>query len=108
MATSGSITIRRVLGLFVAAGDSGHGFKFAPILGALIADVVEGRPNRGRHDSDGGSACSDSKEAARALDATSISRASVLPGCAFVGAAVPHQNARHEHLLDPDGQRRGC
>ena len=33
-------------GLFVAAGDSGHGFKFAPILGALIADVVEGRPNR--------------------------------------------------------------
>ena len=32
-------------GLIVAAGDSGHGFKFAPILGALIADVVERRPN---------------------------------------------------------------
>lgn len=28
-------------GLVVAAGDSGHGFKFAPILGPLIADVVE-------------------------------------------------------------------
>lgn len=32
-------------GLVVAAGDSGHGFKFAPVLGALIADVVEGKPN---------------------------------------------------------------
>lgn len=32
-------------GLAVAAGDSGHGFKFAPILGALTADVIEGRPN---------------------------------------------------------------
>src|SRR6267142_502364 len=29
--------------LVVAAGDSGHGFKFAPVLGALIADVVEGK-----------------------------------------------------------------
>ena len=27
----------------VASGDSGHGFKFAPVLGAIIADVVEGR-----------------------------------------------------------------
>lgn len=32
-------------GLTVAAGGSGHGFKFGPILGALIADAVEGRPN---------------------------------------------------------------
>lgn len=32
-------------GLFVAAGGSGHGFKFAPILGDLIADAVEGRPH---------------------------------------------------------------
>ncbi len=26
-------------GLIVAAGDSGHGFKFAPVLGELIADA---------------------------------------------------------------------
>lgn len=32
-------------GLSVAGGGSGHGFKFAPVLGPLIADVVEGRPN---------------------------------------------------------------
>jgi len=29
----------------VASGDSGHAFKFAPVLGPLIADVVEGRPD---------------------------------------------------------------
>ncbi|MBI5513716.1 MAG: FAD-dependent oxidoreductase [Deltaproteobacteria bacterium] len=28
----------------VAAGDSGHGYKFAPVLGDWIADVVEGAP----------------------------------------------------------------
>jgi glycine/D-amino acid oxidase-like deaminating enzyme len=33
------------IGLTVAAGDSGHGFKFAPVLGPLIADVVEGKVN---------------------------------------------------------------
>jgi glycine/D-amino acid oxidase-like deaminating enzyme len=32
-------------GLVVAAGGSGHGFKFAPVLGSVIADVVEGKPN---------------------------------------------------------------
>lgn len=32
--------------LFVCAGGSGHAFKFAPLLGGLIADVVEDRPNR--------------------------------------------------------------
>lgn len=31
-------------GLVVAAGGSGHGFKFAPLLGGWIADVVEGAP----------------------------------------------------------------
>lgn len=33
-------------GLVVASGGSGHGFKFAPVLGGIIADVVEGVPNR--------------------------------------------------------------
>ena len=32
-------------GLIVCAGDSGHAFKFAPILGELIADVLERRSN---------------------------------------------------------------
>ncbi len=33
-------------GLVVAAGGSGHGFKFGPMLGPIIADVVEERSNR--------------------------------------------------------------
>lgn len=33
-------------GLVVASGGSGHAFKFAPVLGPLIADVVERRANR--------------------------------------------------------------
>ena len=33
-------------GLVVAAGGSGHAFKFVPLIGGMIADVVEGRPNR--------------------------------------------------------------
>ena len=32
-------------GLVVAAGDNGHGFKFAPVLGELMADAVEGKSN---------------------------------------------------------------
>ncbi len=32
-------------GLSIATGGSGHGFKFGPVLGDLIADVVEGIPN---------------------------------------------------------------
>ena len=32
-------------GLVVAAGDSGHGFKFAPVLGEIIADAAEGKGN---------------------------------------------------------------
>ncbi len=31
-------------GLVVASGGSGHAFKFAPLLGELIADAVEGKP----------------------------------------------------------------
>ncbi len=33
-------------GLVVAAGGSGHAFKFGPVLGGIIADVAEGKPNR--------------------------------------------------------------
>ena len=32
-------------GLVVATGGSGHAFKFAPVLGDLIADALEGAPN---------------------------------------------------------------
>lgn len=32
--------------LTVACGGSGHGFKFMPVLGDIIADAVEGKPNR--------------------------------------------------------------
>ena len=32
-------------GLIVATGDCGHGFKFAPVLGEIIADAVEGKAN---------------------------------------------------------------
>jgi glycine/D-amino acid oxidase-like deaminating enzyme len=33
-------------GLVIATGDSGHGFKFAPVLGEIIADAVEEKENR--------------------------------------------------------------
>jgi len=32
-------------GLVIAAGDCGHGFKFAPVLGGIIADAVEKKTN---------------------------------------------------------------
>jgi glycine/D-amino acid oxidase-like deaminating enzyme len=31
--------------LIIAAGDSGHAFKFTPVMGEVIADVVERKPN---------------------------------------------------------------
>jgi glycine/D-amino acid oxidase-like deaminating enzyme len=36
-------------GLIVATGGSGHAFKFAPMLGPIIADVVEKKTNRFAH-----------------------------------------------------------
>jgi len=32
-------------GLVIAAGDCGHGFKFAPVLGEIVADAVEEKAN---------------------------------------------------------------
>jgi glycine/D-amino acid oxidase-like deaminating enzyme len=32
-------------GLIIAAGDNGHGFKFAPVLGEIIADAAEEKSN---------------------------------------------------------------
>ena len=54
-------------GLVVAAGDSGHGFKFAPVLGPLIADVVERRPNPWSPRFSWRARVADGKEAARAM-----------------------------------------
>lgn len=36
-------------GLVVAAGGSGHAFKFAPVIGDVIADATEGRRSRWGH-----------------------------------------------------------
>ncbi|KAJ3229734.1 hypothetical protein HDU78_008879 [Chytriomyces hyalinus] len=33
-------------GLFVATGGSGHAFKFTPVIGDIVADVIEGKANR--------------------------------------------------------------
>jgi glycine/D-amino acid oxidase-like deaminating enzyme len=33
-------------GLMLSTGGSGHGFKFAPLLGEIAADVLEDKPNR--------------------------------------------------------------
>ena len=35
--------------VMIASGGSGHGFKFTPVLGPLIADVLEGKSNRWAH-----------------------------------------------------------
>ena len=36
-------------GMILATGGSGHAFKFAPILGTCVADVLEGRKNSFNH-----------------------------------------------------------
>ncbi len=38
--------IDRVGRITIGAGTSGHGFKFGPLLGALLADLAEGRSPR--------------------------------------------------------------
>ena len=38
--------VPKVEGLIVACGGSGHAFKFGPLLGEIIADVIEEKPNK--------------------------------------------------------------
>jgi len=48
----GDLLIDRVPGhpgLVVASGGSGHGFKFAPVIGGIVADALEGYDNRWSH-----------------------------------------------------------
>ncbi len=48
-AFDGDLLIDRVPGhegLVVASGGSGHGFKFAPVIGGIVADALEGYDNR--------------------------------------------------------------
>jgi glycine/D-amino acid oxidase-like deaminating enzyme len=52
-------------GLIVAGGGSGHAFKFAPVLGALVADAAEGRSSRWAGRFRWRTACGDRMEAAR-------------------------------------------
>lgn len=50
--TDGDFLIDRhpaLAGLVVATGGSGHGFKFAPVLGPLVADAVEEQDNPFAH-----------------------------------------------------------
>ena len=65
-----------------------------------------GGPTDGRHDSSGGSVYAIRRRPRERSTRPDLSAPAFLPGCAFVGAAVPHENARHEYLHDPDGQRR--
>eukprot|EP01130_Rhizamoeba_saxonica_P007778 TRINITY_DN3151_c0_g1_i2.p1 TRINITY_DN3151_c0_g1~~TRINITY_DN3151_c0_g1_i2.p1 ORF type:complete len:185 (+),score=49.77 TRINITY_DN3151_c0_g1_i2:364-918(+) len=34
-----------ITNFLIAAGGSGHGWKFTPVIGNIIADIVEGKPN---------------------------------------------------------------
>jgi sarcosine oxidase len=44
MSPDGDFILERIDGVIVCGGDSGHAFKFAPLLGRLIADLAGGRP----------------------------------------------------------------
>ena len=44
MSPDGDFILDRIDGVIVCGGDSGHAFKFGPLLGRLIADMAAGRP----------------------------------------------------------------
>jgi sarcosine oxidase len=44
MSPDGDFVLDRIDGVIVCGGDSGHAFKFGPLLGRLIADLAAGRP----------------------------------------------------------------
>jgi sarcosine oxidase len=44
MSPDGDFVLDRIDGVIVCGGDSGHAFKFGPLLGRLIADLAGGRP----------------------------------------------------------------
>jgi sarcosine oxidase len=44
MSPDGDFVLDRIDGVIVFGGDSGHAFKFGPLLGRLIADMAGGRP----------------------------------------------------------------
>lgn len=44
MSPDGDFILDRIDGVIVFGGDSGHAFKFGPLLGRLIADMASGRP----------------------------------------------------------------
>jgi sarcosine oxidase len=44
MSPDGDFVLDRIDGVIIFGGDSGHAFKFGPLLGRLIADMAGGRP----------------------------------------------------------------
>ena len=43
MSPDGDFILDKIDGVIVCGGDSGHAFKFAPLLGRFIADLAGGR-----------------------------------------------------------------
>jgi sarcosine oxidase len=43
----GDFVLDRVGRVVIGAGTSGHGFKFAPLIGEVLADLATGAPHHG-------------------------------------------------------------
>jgi glycine/D-amino acid oxidase-like deaminating enzyme len=46
-APDGDFVVDRVGRIVIGSGTSGHGFKFAPLLGEMLADLATGVPHAG-------------------------------------------------------------